>query len=64
MFITYYTLHVAMSITSSSGRPLRYLLKKWMLFAVLLHMLCAYFYCTILQLNFEHFVFGVPVVVM
>jgi hypothetical protein len=64
IFITYYTLHVSMSVTPSSGRPLRYLLKNCMLFAVLLHMLCAYCCCTILQLNFEDFIFGVPVVVI
>jgi len=40
MCITIYLLHVSVFVTQSSWRPLRYLLKNYMIFAVLLHMLC------------------------
>jgi hypothetical protein len=37
IFITNYLLHVSVFVTPSSGRPLRYLLKNYMLFAMLLY---------------------------
>jgi len=40
MCITIYLLHVSVFVTQSSGRPLRYLLKNYVFFAMLLHMLC------------------------
>ena len=40
IFNTYYRLHVSMFVTPSSGRPMRYLLKSYKLFAMLLHRLC------------------------